>query len=244
MTLAATLLLLQTIATATGGPAVPFSVGERLEYQGRFGILSVGTAVMEVEGIEMVRNAPHWKFSFTSSVSVPMYKNRTELASWTGVDDFISRRFTKSLEENGRSRFEDFRIHPDSGFFRRGADTGTKSTSQRPLDDVAFFYWIRTVPLEVGKTYRFQNYYRVERNPVTVRVIKRESMELPDGTKVPCLVLHPVVDEPNGMFSKKSEARLWLTDDARRIPVQIQSRYGFGEIKLVLKEITPGRGAG
>lgn len=243
MTLAAAILLLQT-AASSGGPALPFSVGERLEYQGRFGILRVGTAVLSVEGIETVRNAPHWKFSFTSAVSVPMYKNRTELSSWTGVDDFISRRFTKSLEENGRSRFEDFRIHPDSGFFRRNADADTKATSERPLDDVAFFYWIRTVPLEVGRTYRFQNYYRVERNPVTVRVVKREEMELPDGSKVPCLVLHPIVDEPNGMFSKKSEARLWLTDDARRIPVQIQSRYAFGEIRLVLQEITPGRAAG
>jgi hypothetical protein len=242
MTLAALVLMMQTAAVAT--PAVPFAVGERLEYQGRFGFLRVGTAVLSVEGIEPWRGAPHWKFSFTSNVSVPMYKNRTELASWTGVDDFISRRFTKDLEENGRRKIEDFRIHPDSGFFRRGADTGTKRTSERPLDDVAFFYWVRTIPLEVGKTYEFANYYRVERNPVTVRVIKREMMEMPDGTKVPCLVLHPIVKEANGMFSEKSEARLWLTDDARRIPVQIQSRYAFGEVKLVLQKVSTGGTAG
>lgn len=242
MTLVALLLMMQTAAVST--PAVPFAVGERLEYQGRFGFLRVGTAVLSVDAIEPWRGAPHWKFSFTSNVSVPMYKNRTELASWTGVDDFISRRFTKDLEENGRRKVEDFRIHPDSGFFRRGDDSGTKRTSQRPLDDVAFFYWVRTIPLEVGKTYEFANYYRVERNPVTVRVVKREMMELPDGTKVPCLVLHPIVEEANGMFSRRSEARLWLTDDARRIPVQIQSRYSFGEVKLVLQKVTEGGAAG
>jgi hypothetical protein len=94
----------------------------------------------------------------------------------------------------------------------------------------------------VGETYQFANYYRNDRNPVTVEVLKREMMEMPDGTKVPCLVLHPVVDEPNGMFSRRSEARLWLTDDARRIPVQIQSTYAFGEVRLVLKKVTPGSG--
>jgi hypothetical protein len=241
MTLAAVLLLLQATAT-TAGPPLPFSVGERLEYQGRFGILRVGTATLSVEGVESFRDAPHWKFSFTSRVSVPLYKSESEMASWTGVGDFISRRFTKTIEENGRRRAEEFRIFPDSGFYRRNVEVQTVPTSTRPLDDVAFFYWIRTVPLVVGETYQFANYYRNDRNPVTVEVLKREMMEMPDGTKVPCLVLHPVVDEPNGMFSRRSEARLWLTDDARRIPVQIQSTYAFGEVRLVLKKVTPGSG--
>lgn len=241
MTLAALILLMQTATVAA--PATPFAVGERLEYQGRFGFLRVGTAILSVDAVESWRGAPHWKFSFTSNVSVPMYKNTTELASLTGVSDFVSRRFTKDIEENGKRRVEEFRIFPDSGYFRRNAD-GPKPTPGEPLDDVAFFYWIRTIPLVVGQTYRFDNYFRNERNPVTVRVVKREMMEMPDGGKVQTLVLHPIVDEPNGMFSRKSEARLWLTDDARRIPVQIQSRYSFGEIKLVLQKVTAGGTAG
>lgn len=244
MTLAALIILAQSAGAAAPvgplpPPRVPFAVGEKLEYQGRFGILRVGTAVLSVEGVEPFRAAPHWRFSFTSNVSVPMYKNTTELSSWTGVDDFVSRRFTKDIEENGKRRTEEFRIFPDSGFFRRNADA-PKPTPDGPLDDVAFFYWIRTIPLEVGQTYRFENYFRDERNPVTVRVEKRETKELPDGSKVPTLVLHPIVDEPNGMFSKRSEARLWLTDDARRLPVEIRSKYAFGEVKLVLQKVTPG----
>jgi hypothetical protein len=53
---------------------------------------------------------------------------------------------------------------------------------------------------------------------------------------VPCLVLHPVIDT-KGMFSKRSDTRLWLTDDGRRIPVQIRSRFPFGTITLRLKEM-------
>ncbi len=248
MTLAALTLLAQhsvavASTVATSPPSVPFAVGERLEYQGKHGFLPLGTAVLSVDGIEQVNGSPHWRFSFTSQVSVPLYKNTTTLASWTGVEDFKSRRFTKDILENGKRRVEEFRIFPDSGFFRRNADA-PKATPREPLDDVAFFYWIRTIPLEVGKTYTFTNYFRDERNPVTVRVLKRERMELPDGSKVQSLVLHPIVDEPNGMFSRRAQARLWLTDDARRIPVQIQSSYFFGDVKLVLKSITEGGSAG
>jgi len=70
---------------------------------------------------------------------------------------------------------------------------------------------------------------------VTIEVIKREKMELPDGREVQCLVLHPVIDT-KGLFSKRSDTRIWLTDDAQRLPVQIRSKFPFGTITLRLKE--------
>ena len=71
---------------------------------------------------------------------------------------------------------------------------------------------------------------------MTIEVTKREKMELPDGREVECLVLHPVIDT-KGMFSKRSDTRIWLTDDARRLPVQIRSKFPFGTITLRLKEM-------
>ena len=51
-----------------------------------------------------------------------------------------------------------------------------------------------------------------------------------------CLVLHPVIDT-KGLFSKRSDTRIWLTDDAQRLPVQIRSKFPFGTITLRLKEM-------
>ncbi|HET9134738.1 MAG TPA: DUF3108 domain-containing protein [Gemmatimonadales bacterium] len=242
MLMLAPALLLQTAlaANVVAPRTVPFGIGERLEYQGRWNFLKVGTAVLEVETVTPERGVPSWHFTFTSSVSVPLYKNTTVITSWTGVEDFISRRFTKAIDENGKSRRETFRIYPDSGFFRRNDNTETKPTPKTPLDDVAFFYWIRTVPLELGKTYRYENYFRAEKNPVIVKVEKRGEKEMPDGTKVKAVLLRPIVDEENGMFSKKSDAKLWLTDDARRLPLEIESTYNFGTVKLVLTKVTAG----
>lgn len=241
MTLSTMLLLLQTATAATA--ALPFNVGERLEYRGKFGFINAGTAVLEVAGVESVRGVPSWRFNFTTEVSTFAYKNRSVFTSWTGQPDWISRKFVKDVTENERHRHEEFLIHPDSGFYRRNAAPTTKPTSRTPLDDVAFFYWIRTVPLEVGKTYQYQNYFRAEQNPVVVKVEKREEKEMPDGSKVRTLLLRPIVDEENGMFSKKSKAKLWLTDDARRIPVEIETNLFIGTLKLILTSVTPGRGS-
>jgi len=41
----------------------------------------------------------------------------------------------------------------------------------------------------------------------------------------------------DGMFAPRAEAKLWLTDDARRIPVQIRSRLSFGTVTLRLTEM-------
>ncbi|MEP6590028.1 MAG: DUF3108 domain-containing protein [Gemmatimonadota bacterium] len=241
-------LMMQVISTPPATmTAVPFAVGEVLEYRGKFGFLNAGSATLSVLPSETIRGAPSWKFALTSGIRVNAglfkFENSTTITSWTGIEDFVSRRFTKRLEENGKVRNEDFLIYPDSGFFRRNADA-PKPTSRAPLDDVAFIYFMRTTPLVVKRVYKYDRYFRSEKNPVTVEVLKREEMEMPDGTKVKCLVLHPVVDEPNGMFSKTSDARLWLTDDARRIPVRIETTYNFGTVALVLRSVTLPNGAG
>ena len=62
-------------------------------------------------------------------------------------------------------------------------------------------------------------------------------LELPDGSKVNCFVLNPVIDD-RGMFADRAEARLWITDDARRIPVQIRSKLAFGTVTLRLAQMT------
>jgi hypothetical protein len=237
--IAAAVLLMQ-VATATS--SAPFGVGEVLEYSARYKFLRPGSARLEVASVESVRGVPSWHFKFTSKISYrPFFRNETQLESWTGVRDFISRRFLKVVKDGGDTEREDFRIHPDSGFFRRGADTGTKAISDNPLDDVAFFYFIRTQPLVVGQTYRFDRYWRKDRNPVTIRVLRRELIEMPGGVRTNALVLHPIVNEQNGMFEADKDARIWLTDDWRRYPARIESNYDFGKVSLVLTRVTPNR---
>ncbi len=245
MSLTAIALLAQVAAATPTSAAVvarPFAVGERFTYKGSLRTLvpiPAGSAVLAVEGIETMRGVPSWRFTMKTSISSIAFKARSELTSWTGVDDFISRRFLKFTTDTGVNRpaIEDFNIHPDSGFFRRGADTGRKATPKDPLDDVAFLYYVRTIPLQVGDSLTIPRYYRAEVLNLTVRVSGRETLELPDGQKVSCLILHPVVNQRNGMFRAEAKAKLWMTDDARRIPVRIESSGSYGRVRLQLDEM-------
>ena len=236
------LLLVLTAAQVVAGPPppppLPFGVGERFEYGAKWGIFSVGRATVEVASIDTVRETPTFHFRYTLEASIPLYSITSTLESWTTMDALHSLRFRQDNQERTKRFTRQFEIFPDSGYYRQvEPDPMDRQPGvAEPLDDASVLYFIRSLPLEVGKTSRFIRYFRADRNPIVINVLKRETMSLPDGSRVRCLVLNPVVGE-RGLFGPRADARLWLTDDARRIPVQIRSIYPWGEITLRLQRM-------
>jgi len=215
--------------------AVPFPIGERLVYGARYGPFSVGTATMQVAGIDTVRGVEAVHFVFLIDGGALWYHIHQNLESWVGLHDFHSRRFLNQTEEKGRSWERTFEIFPDSGFYREVGHDTTIATVPDPLDDAAFLYWIRTVPLEVGKRYEYRRYFRLERNPVIVEVLKREKVSVA-GKKWDAIVVRPRIPNGGGIFAEKADARMWLSDDTRRIMLALQSKFSFGQVTLKLKE--------
>ena len=230
----------QTNASASAHATHPLTVGEKLSYSAKLGMLTLGSGTLEVAGIDTVRGVESFRFRFRLQGKTMFYSLDDVLESWVGTSDLVSRRFVQDFVENEKTTKRRYEIYPDSGFYREHGREKTQPTPDDPLDDAAFFYFVRVTPLEVGKKYSYDRYFRKDKNPVTIEVVKREKMELPDGNKVQCLVLHPTIDT-KGLFSKRSETRIWLTDDARRLPVQIRTKFPFGTITLRLKEmVLPG----
>jgi len=215
-------------------PSYPWAVGETLTYSAKLGLLSLGAGTLEVAGLDTVRGAQSFRFRFRLQGKTIIYSLDDVLESYVGTRDLVSRRFVQDFVENDKPSHRRYEIYPDSGFFRENGKPDAQPSPPDPLDDAAFFYFVRVTPLEVGKKYVYNRYFRKDKNPVTIEVTKREKMDLPDGRNVDCLVLHPVIDT-KGMFSKRSDTQIWLTDDARRLPVQIRSKFPFGTITLRLK---------
>jgi len=226
----------QPVAPAPAFASYPFAVGEKLSYSAKLGMLTLGSGTLEVAAVDTVRGVESFRFRFRLQGKTMFYSLDDVLESWVGIADLNSRRFQQDFLENDKSMKRRYEIYPDSGSYREQGREQVMPTPAEPLDDAAFFYFVRITPLEVGKKYTYNRYFRKDKNPVTIEVIKREKMELPGGTKVQCLVLHPTIDT-KGLFSKRSETLIWLTDDARRLPVQIRSKFPFGTITLRLKDM-------
>lgn len=248
-------LVLATLAqaAANGGADAnpgryPFAVGERFVYGAKLGPISVGRASMAVAAVETVRSVPAFHFRFEMVGGNRLFRMNNVNESWTTVDRLMSLRFHQEQNENNRHRTRQFEIFPDSGYYRQSGVAEPQKTPAHPVDDAAIVYYLRhylhQVRLEEGKHYRFDNYFKAEKNPLIVRIHRSETLELPDGTRVRCTVLQPMIGD-DGLFSIRSDARIWITDDARRIPVQIRSRFPWGTITLRLEEMTlaPATGA-
>jgi hypothetical protein len=214
---------------------VPFAVGERLVYGARYGPFSVGTATMEVAGVDTIRAVEAVHFRFLIDGGALWYHIHQNLESWVGRRDFRSRRFLNQTEEKGKAWERKFEIYPDSGMYREAGRDSAAPTVTEPLDDAAFLYWIRTVPLEIGKRYEYRRYFRPERNPVIVEVLKRERVNVA-GRKWNAIVIRPRIPNGGGIFAEKADARMWLSDEQPRIMLALQSNFSFGQVTLKLKE--------
>jgi len=190
-------------AVAPSRPDYPFAVGEKLSYSAKLGMLTLGSATLEVISLDTIRGVESFRLRFRLKGKNAFYSLEDVLESWVGTSDLISRRFVQDFVENDKPKHRLYEIYPDSGFFRQHGRDTTFATPAQPLDDAGFFYFVRVTPLEVGRRYSYSRYFRKEKNPVTIEVLKREKLELPDGSDVRCLVLHPVIDT-KGLFSKRS----------------------------------------
>jgi hypothetical protein len=229
----------QTPATHVNNPP-PFSVGERADYDVKFGILHVGGGSMEVSDVGSLRGKDVWHTIFRFKGGTIFYHVNDVFESWFDKDSLSSYRFAQHLEEGGKVRNRDYVIYPDRAVFQLN-DKPEQPSVSNPLDDGSFLYFVRTLPLTVGETYTFDRYFNPKSNPVTIKVLRRERISVPAG-KFNAIVVQPII-KTGGIFSDRGEAQVWFSDDSARIVLQMKSKLSFGSLDLYLKAYHPGRGA-
>ncbi len=221
--------------------AVPFGPGERATYQVRLGALgTVGRGSMHILGLETVEGRPTYRAQMRIKGGIPLARVDDHFESWIDVQGLFSRRYLQDQKEVRFERRRRYDFFPEQRTFRTDDGlTGTLPTSQ-PLDEVAFLYYARTLPLEVGQTYTLNQYYKESGNPVILRVLRRETVRVPAGT-FQTIVVQPII-RTRGLFGEGGQAEVFFTDDDRRILVQLRSRVKLiGSLSLHLQEYQPGR---
>jgi hypothetical protein len=215
---------------------VPFSVGEELTYKATFGGIPAGTARMRVEGIELVRGRPAYHVVFTIEGGVPLFRVRDRYESWIDVHTLASLRHRQQISEGRYKRTTTYEIYPERGVYEEG-DSVYASVSN-PLDDGSFIYAVRTAGIRVGETRRDDRYFRPDRNPVVLTGLRRESVRVGAGSFA-ATVVRPTI-KANGIFSENGEAQVWFSEDARRYPVLVKSKFARFSLTLSLQSVVPG----
>jgi hypothetical protein len=212
-------------------------VGERLEYEVRFGIFVLGRAALHVAGIDTVRGDSALHLRFRLQGGNVLYRIDNQWDSWVALEGFTSRRFIQDHNEGGRKYRHVYDILPDSGYYRQeGVDT-IAPTSPLPLDDAAFFYAIRLMTLDPGRL-EMNRYFKPDRNPVVLEVLRREVVDVPAG-RFNCIVVRPII-KGGGIFREQAEGLMWISDSPERIVVQVRSKFVFGALTLRLTKVTIG----
>jgi hypothetical protein len=242
MIAAVALAILTGIGSAAAPAAMdhPFGVGEKLVFDVRFGPVKVGTSTMEVREISHIRGRAAYKTYFRVQGGTFFYKVDDVLQSWIDTETLSSLRFVQTLQEGSRNRERHFEIYPDRSVYVEATKSPEEHPSvSRPLDDASFLYFIRTIPLEVGRSYEFNQYFRPDRNPVKIRVLRRERIVVPAGT-FNAIVVRPTI-KAKGIFAEDGQAEMWLSDDDRRMILQLKTKVSFGSLNLFLRSYTPAR---
>jgi hypothetical protein len=204
----------------------PFSVGETLRYDAKMGYFSIGQATVSVSRMAQERGNQAFVFAAAGQGGPPGWRVRYDMTSWVGTAEFHSLRFQQRLEQRGKVEQHGYIIVPDSARYREQGVAGDWVSPSDPLDELAFLYYLRSVPLKVGRTYSLARYFKTGYNPIQVRVTGREPVPMPDGTSAQCLAL--------SVTARGTTMRVWLTDDRRRIPAQLEIPLPFGSVTLNL----------
>jgi len=256
-TLALALATAGTVSAQTPGGAArgfaepwPFTVGERAEYDVTFGPVRVGRGRLEVEGVDTLRGTPAYRLAFEIEGGPFFYKIDDRAVSWLATGPYRSLRFEQILHEGGYERHRRYELDHDAGTSTR-EDWDAELEAYRPhpterdvpmpagaLDEISYVYLMRTLPLEVGRTYTFEDYFEADGNPVVIQVLRRERVRLRAGT-FETVVVRPII-QTEGIFGEGGAGEMYITDDERRLIVLIKTRMGMGELTMYLRDFDTG----
>lgn len=199
----------------------PFLAGEVLTYQvslGRWG--SGGKGSLKVEESDPVRGEPVVRLSFDFATRVGPFSVRHRSRSWLSTERMTSLRYHVDEKAPFNDLREEVELFPAEKRWK-GLDGEGESPTVQPLDELSYLYLLRTLTLGDGDRMELSRHFDPRRNPAAVRVLRRETVQVPAG-EFPAVVVEMKVRDPHRLGGQ-GVMRLHLSDDARRLILRIES---------------------
>jgi Protein of unknown function (DUF3108) len=224
----------ETNAVGDQASAHPFAAGERFTYAITFLGMRAGTAVMEVQDAAPVEGHRALKLLSTAKSSPTVTKfypvdNRVE--SIIDAESLLPYHLMFTRREGKKKNDFDVTFHRATGTVLSIKD-GTSETLPMPPgthDLISCLYYIRNLPsIQLGSSVMLNIHHDKKNYRVEVRT---EGMEKVQGLQGEVEAIRLLVIMPfQGLFLNEGNIRVWLTNDAHRVPLLMKAKVIIGSV--------------
>ncbi len=218
-------------------PNKAFSSGEYLKFDINYGFVTAGEAIIKVSSV-MYNNRQCFRIDFQVD-SKPffdwVYKVRDRYVTIIDSAGLFPWRFEQHIREGGFSR--DFVADFDQLQHISKTSEGTYKIPPYVHDMLSAFYFSRVIDFsnfKPGERVHLQNFYKDSTYQLDVKYRGKQELEVTAGT-FNTIVVEPLAQE-GGLFKSEGKVNIWLSDDERRIPLQVSSKILIGSIDAELVE--------
>ena len=220
---------------------LPFAPGEQLDFAVKYGVVRAGDARLAVESMEELNGEPVYRLASTARSSrffSTFFTVKDRVESLWSLDRRVPLRFEKHIHEGNYKKDTVIEFDHENG--HAVYENGERLEIEKDTQDVlSAFYYIRCNRLEVGESVHVPNHSDGENYPLEVKVVRREKVKVPAG-EFRCVVVEPLLKSA-GLFKQEGRLTIWLTDDARKMPVLMKSKVAVGSIVAELEKFRMGK---
>ncbi len=213
-------------------PAITWK-GERLVFALSWFNIPAGISVAEVKDAEDFHGKKMYRLSVISESNQTIdafYKVRDSIFSYVFADTLASHAFIVHQKE-GSYRGEKeiiFDYANKTAMFRKNENISFHVIPDFVSDSLSAFYYFRTKKLIVGKSITIDVFDDQKLWQVEVHVLGKERIQTPAGV-FDTILIKPLL-KFEGIFQRKGDVYLWVTDDNRKMPVRMKSKVIIGSI--------------
>jgi hypothetical protein len=231
--------------SASAAKDLPFTQGERMVYQARWGVIPAGESVIEVLPDEIVNNVRTYHFAMTTTTNAALdlfYRVRERKDSYMDLKPMRTLLY-KEREEGKHPR--DVVVTYDWGNktatrYDYGKAGNPISLIRGTIDPLGLFFFIRMNKLKMGDVLEFPVTDGKKRWDVKATVVREERLTINSKVYDTFLVI-PDMQRLEDVFKKKDEQpdlKVWFSADERQIPVKIESKVIIGSFIFELVSAT------
>jgi len=235
-----------TTAAMQGDLPVPFKVGEVLTYDVSWSsYLTAGTATMTVKDRHAVGGGA-FVYDFVAEGKPSSLLDKLYHVYYKAESLLMTRSFEPSLatmfsDERGRQKLRTTRFVTPTSIEvepKPGAPKEKHAVPKLTLDPLSAIYVIRAVPVKAGQIISMPVVDNGDIYTVRWQVAGPEAVATPMGAQSAWRLVPALTDEKGKPVSKYKMV-LWLSVDARRVPLKFQAGLPVGSFTLTLSKITP-----